>query len=51
VVSVENASVDPLAVLSDPTTPVPAQSSEPMRTRQILQSREFTSEMANVGGR
>lgn len=51
VVSVENAAVDPLVVINDTTPPIPPQSSEPMRTRQILKAREFTSEMANVGGR
>jgi prepilin-type N-terminal cleavage/methylation domain-containing protein len=52
VVSVENAAVDPLAVINDPTPPIVAtESTEPMRTRQILAAREFTFDMANMGGR
>ncbi|MEX2310526.1 MAG: prepilin-type N-terminal cleavage/methylation domain-containing protein [Pirellulales bacterium] len=52
VVTVENAFVDPAAVLNDPQPPFPADpGTEEMRTRQILAAREFTREMAQLGGR
>ena len=52
IVTVENAFVDPLAVLNDPQPLIIATpQSEEMRTRQILAAREFTREMAQLGGR
>jgi hypothetical protein len=47
VVSIENAAVDPAAVLSLTGT----FTLEQRRSQQILAAREFTYEMANVGGR
>jgi hypothetical protein len=47
VVSVENAFVDPAAVIAKYST----LSGEPLRSAQILAAREFTADMANLGGR
>lgn len=47
VVSIENAFVDPAAILGTYST----QTGEQKRNQQILAAREFTREMANMGGR
>jgi prepilin-type N-terminal cleavage/methylation domain-containing protein len=53
IVTVENAFVDPLAVLNTYTSQPynVAVSSEPLRNEQILAAREFTREMSQLGGR
>ncbi|MCI0331956.1 MAG: prepilin-type N-terminal cleavage/methylation domain-containing protein [Planctomycetes bacterium] len=52
IATIENAFVDLLAVLNDPNPVIFAtQSTEEMRARQILAAREFTREMAQMGGR
>jgi type II secretory pathway pseudopilin PulG len=52
IATVENATVDPWTVLTDTKSRIPAdESTEEMRTRQILAAREFTREMSQMGGR
>lgn len=51
IVTVENAFVNPAAVLSNPALMGAMPSSEEMRTSQILAAREFTREMSQLGGR
>ncbi len=53
IATIENAFVDPAAVMASPQAPYTSasQSSEQMRAAQILAAREFTHEMAQLGGR
>lgn len=53
IATIENAFVDPAAVMANPQAPFTgaSQSTEEMRAAQILAAREFTREMAHVGGR
>lgn len=53
VATIENANVDLAGVLNQPLKPfnTASQSSEEMRCAQILAAREFTREMAQMGGR
>jgi type II secretory pathway pseudopilin PulG len=53
VVTVENAFVDPLAVIVASTQGINAlsENSEELRNQQILAAREFTREMSQLGGR
>jgi prepilin-type N-terminal cleavage/methylation domain-containing protein len=53
IATIENAFVDMSSVLNNPQKPfdTASQSSEEMRGAQILAAREFTHEMAQVGGR
>jgi hypothetical protein len=53
IVTVENAFVDPLTLIQENANgPTPfAQSSEPMRSAQIIAAREFAPEMSQLGGR
>jgi type II secretory pathway pseudopilin PulG len=51
IATIENAAVDPKAVLSKPMFPNATPSTEEMRCAQILAAREFTREMAQLGGR
>ena len=51
VVTVENASVDPLSVINDPKNSGDPPSSELLRNAQIQAAREFVREMKQLGGR
>jgi hypothetical protein len=53
IATIENAFVDVPGVIANPPQPFPtaSQSTEEMRAAQILAAREFTHEMAQVGGR
>jgi hypothetical protein len=51
VVTVENAFVDPLAVINDPKNSTAPPSSELLRNAQIRAAREFIKEMKQLGGR
>jgi type II secretory pathway pseudopilin PulG len=54
VATIENAAVDPLAVINKYTprnTTLYTQNSEAMRCAQILEAREFTREASQLGGR
>jgi hypothetical protein len=51
IATIENAAVDPKAVLSNPAWPGATPSTEEMRCAQILAAREFTREMGQLGGR
>jgi prepilin-type N-terminal cleavage/methylation domain-containing protein len=53
IATIENAFVDPAGVIANPQAPfnTASQSTEQMRAAQILATREFTREMAHVGGR
>jgi prepilin-type N-terminal cleavage/methylation domain-containing protein len=53
IATIENAFVDPATVIANPQAPFTSapQSTEELRAAQILAAREFTREMAHVGGR
>ena len=51
VVTVENASVDPLSVINDPKNSGDPPSTELLRNAQIQAAREFVREMKQLGGR
>ena len=51
IATIENAFVDPAGVIANPQFAGASQSTEQMRAAQILAAREFTHEMAQVGGR
>ena len=53
IATIENTFVDPGIVMANPQVPFngAVESTEEMRAAQILAAREFTREMAQVGGR